>query len=85
LEWRGELLTASRPLSREFASFFMLGDYMETKSKTRKIIKAGAGYVVTLPIEFIRKAGLKKGDEIGMVYDSFLVIISPRNKPNREV
>ena len=54
---------------------------METKSKTHRIIKAGAGYVVTLPIEIIRKAGLKKGDEVGLVYDSFHVIVHPRQKP----
>ncbi len=50
----------------------------ETKTKTMRVIKAGQGYVITLPIDFIRKAGIKKGDVLGLTYDSFLVVINPR-------
>ena len=55
----------------------------ETKSKTRKVIKAGQGLVITLPVDFCRKAGISKGDKLGVVYDSFLVVISP-NPPKEK-
>lgn len=51
---------------------------METKSKTRKIIKSGNGLIITLPKEFTDKAELKKGDVVGVTYDSVLVIVTPR-------
>lgn len=53
---------------------------METKSKTRRVIKSGKALIVTLPQEFVDNSGLKKGDTVGMTYDSFLVIINPRKK-----
>jgi len=51
---------------------------METKSKTRKIIKSGNGLIITVPKEFTDKTGLKKGDVVGLTYDSILVIVTPK-------
>ena len=56
---------------------------METKSKTRKIIKSGNGLILTLPKEFTDKAGLKKGDVVAVTYDGLLVIVSP-NPPEEK-
>ena len=50
----------------------------ETKSKTYKAVKAGQGLVITLPADFCRKAGIRKGDVLGLTYDSFLAVINPR-------
>ena len=57
---------------------------METKSKTRKIIKSGDALIITLPKEFVVKSGLKKGDTVGITYDSFLVIINPKLPDEKE-
>ena len=51
---------------------------METKTKTRRIIKSGTALIITLPADFCRKAGLKKGDTVGLTYDSVLVIVIPK-------
>jgi len=53
---------------------------METKVKTRKIIKSGGSLLITLPREFTRKSGLSKGDTVAVAYDGLFVIINP-NKP----
>ena len=50
----------------------------ETKTKTRRVIKAGQGLVITLPVDFCRKANIKKGDVVGLTYDSILVVITPQ-------
>lgn len=49
-----------------------------TKSKTRKVVKVGGSLIVTLPREFTRKVGLRKGDLVGVTYDSILVVVVPR-------
>ena len=51
---------------------------MEPKHKTRKIIKSGNGLIITLPKEFTDRAELKKGDVVGVTYDSVLLIVTPR-------
>ena len=53
---------------------------METRVKTRKLIELGGSLTITLPREYIRKAGLQKGDVVGVVYDGLFVVINP-NKP----
>jgi len=51
---------------------------VETKTKRRKLIKFGREQlIITLPQEFVHKAGLKKGDVVGVTYDSILVIVTP--------
>jgi antitoxin component of MazEF toxin-antitoxin module len=54
---------------------------MQTKSKTRKIIKSGDGLLVRLPNEFVKDSGIKKGDVVGVVYDSVLMIVTPKELP----
>jgi phosphate uptake regulator len=41
----------------------------------RKIIKQGAGYTITLPIDWIRKYGLDSGDEIDMNHRGASIVI----------
>lgn len=56
----------------------------DTKTKNIRAVKSGAGLVITLPVEFCRKAGIKKGDVLGLVYDSIVIIGVPRLPPPRE-
>jgi antitoxin component of MazEF toxin-antitoxin module len=51
---------------------------VDTKAKTRSVIKSGGSLIIQLPTDFCRKAGIKKGDKIGLVYDSILIIAIPR-------
>ena len=53
---------------------------IKTKVKTRRVIRSGDSLILTLPQDFVRKSGLKKGDVVAMAYDSLLVIVNP-NKP----
>lgn len=70
-------------------SRFLLGENMEknvikTKTRKGKLVRLGQeALVVVLPKEFVTKAGLRKGDTIGITYDSLLVIINP-NPPVEE-
>ena len=57
---------------------------METKTKTRRLIQSANSLLITLPVDYIRKAGLKKGDVVGVAYDSLLVVINP-NPPIDEL
>lgn len=69
------------------AWFFYLGGTMETKSKTRKVIKLGDALVIVLPKEFTDKADIKKGDTVGITYNSVLVMVTPhlpKEKENEE-
>jgi len=50
---------------------------MGTKTKTRRLIKSANSLVITLPVDYIRKAGLKKGDVVAVAYDSLLCVINP--------
>ena len=50
---------------------------MEAKTKTRRIIKSGNGLIITLPVEYIRKTGLRKGDVVAVAYDTLLVVVNP--------
>ena len=52
--------------------------------KTRRLIQSANSLLITLPVEYIRKAGLKKGDVVGVAYDNLLVVINP-NLPKGEV
>jgi antitoxin component of MazEF toxin-antitoxin module len=57
---------------------------MGTTTKTRRLIKSANSLIITLPADYIRKAGLKKGDVVGVAYDSLMVIVNP-NPPKGEV
>ena len=57
---------------------------METKSKVRKVIRSGRGLIISLPQEFVNNSGLKKGDTVGVTYDSFLVIVKPTDRKEEE-
>ena len=57
---------------------------MEAKAGTRKIVKSGESLHINLPIEFIRKAGLEKGDTVAIAYDSLLLIINPNCRVGEE-
>ena len=48
------------------------------EAKTRKVIQSGNALIITLPKEFTDEAELKKGDVVGVTYDSVLVIVTPR-------
>jgi antitoxin component of MazEF toxin-antitoxin module len=50
---------------------------MDTKTKKRKVVKSGQALIITLPADFVRSSGLKKGDTVGVTYDSILVIVKP--------
>lgn len=50
---------------------------METKCKTRKVIKVGGSLGMTLPKEFVVKNKLETGDKLGVTFDSILVIVVP--------
>ena len=56
---------------------------METIVSKRRLIKLGDSVAVTLPKEFIEKAGLKPKDIVGITADSFVVVINPR-KPKEK-
>jgi len=51
---------------------------MVTKTKTGRIMQLSNSLLITLPIDFVRKSGLKKGDVVGLTYDSILVIVTPK-------
>jgi uncharacterized protein Veg len=55
----------------------------QVKAKTRRVIKSGQGLIITLPADFCRKAGIKKGDVLGLTYDSVVIIAIPK-EPRRE-
>lgn len=66
---------------------------MKAKAKLRKVIRAGNSLVVTLPREFIKMSGVKKGDTVGVVYSNLFVVVNPnyieekqngRNRTNRQ-
>ena len=57
---------------------------METIVSKRRLIKLGDSVAVTLPKEFIEKAGLKPKDIVGITADSFVVVINPR-KPKEKI
>ena len=57
---------------------------MATKAKTRKLIQSANSLLITLPVEYIRQTGLKKGDVVGVAYDRLLVVINP-NPPIDEL
>jgi antitoxin component of MazEF toxin-antitoxin module len=48
--------------------------------KTRRLIQSANSLVITLPVDFVRRSGLKKGDVVAVAYDSLLVIVNP-NEP----
>ena len=50
---------------------------MGTKAKTRKVMKSGDALIISLPQEFVRRSGLKKGDVVAVAYDSLIVIVNP--------
>lgn len=56
----------------------------ETKTKTRRVIKSGESLIISLPVEFCRKAGIKKGDTVGLTYDSVLIIVTPKELPREK-
>ena len=49
----------------------------QARAKTRSIIQLGESLAITLPREFIRKAGLSKGDTVAIAYDSLFIIVNP--------
>ena len=52
---------------------------METQSKRRKVMQFGNNQlIITLPKDFIDNSGIKKGDTVGLVYDSILAIVIPK-------
>lgn len=60
---------------------------MQAKAKTRKIIKLGDSFAVTLPSDFVKRSRLTKGDTVAVAYDDLLVIVNPnlpRGEPKHE-
>ena len=55
---------------------------MQARAKTSSLIKLGESLAIILPREFIRKAGLEKGDKVAVAYDSIFAIVNP-NEPKR--
>lgn len=41
----------------------------------RKIIQVGDSLAVTLPRDWLERVGLKKGDEVALVYDKVVKIV----------
>lgn len=53
---------------------------MTIKAKTRRIIKLGDSFVVSLPSDFVKKSGLHKGDTVVVSYDGdSLIVLNPNN------
>lgn len=50
------------------------------QAKIQKVIKLGNALIVQLPVAYVRKSGLKKGDKVGIFFDEILLIVNP--KPN---
>jgi len=46
----------------------------EYKKSTRKIIELGESLLITIPRDFIRAHGLKKGDLVDVFFDDKLVV-----------
>ena len=57
---------------------------MGTKTKTRRLIQSANSLLITLPVEYIRKTGLKKGDVVAVAYDSLMVIVNPNPAKGKE-
>lgn len=51
---------------------------MKTKSKTKKVIQSGPSLIIILPREFVKSSGIKKGDIVGITYNSILAIVNPK-------
>ena len=47
------------------------------KTKTKKIVEAGQGYLIYLPIDFVRASGIAKGDSVAVAYDENRLMVLP--------
>lgn len=57
---------------------------MDTKSKTRKVIQSGNALIISLPADFCRKAGIRRGDVLGLTYNTIVIIGVPRLPPKEK-
>ena len=56
---------------------------MEAKRKI--VFQTGQSLAIILPRDFCRRAGIRKGDITGVVYNDYsLTVVSPRQKPKEE-
>jgi len=56
-----------------------------TKSKARKLIPIGGSVGITVPKPFLEKNSLKKGDQVGVVFNDVLLICVPRLPGKKQV
>ena len=61
---------------------------MKVGAKRRKLVELGGSLVVSMPREYVREAGLRKGDMVAIAYDSLFVVVNPNmpktDKPEEE-
>lgn len=57
---------------------------METRAKIRRVIKSGEGLIITLPADFVKLAGIQRGDAVGVTYNERSLIIAVPSKIDRE-
>ena len=53
----------------------------KTITKVRRVVKSSNALEVVLPVDFIRKTGLAKGDEVVIAYTDQVLTVVPN--PNR--
>ena len=47
------------------------------RTAVRKIIKGSSVYLISLPKDFLKGAGLKVGDEVGLIYNDNVLKVIP--------
>jgi len=55
--------------------------------KKAKVHTTGSSLIITLPNKFVKEHNIRKGDEIAVIFDSFLQIVPhslPKEKEKRE-
>ena len=56
-----------------------------TKARVQRIIKSGSAHLVNLPMGFIRKTGLGKGDDVVVAYDDSVLMVMPSPSKFKEL
>lgn len=54
------------------------------EARIAKVHTNGASLIIILPQKFVRRHGIKKGDEVGILYDGFLQVIPHKDLANEE-
>lgn len=57
----------------------------KTVAKVRKVFLGNNALLVCLPVDFVRKTGLSKGDEVVVIYDNSMLTVMPSPSKLKEL